>query len=116
MGWRLSAFVAVILGGAFELFGALFGQGVRGTGLLFGIGGMDTLSEAAVIGTLVAVATLVLGVLIMFVRDARPAALILAVLAVGGTLAAGTLFGVGAALVLVGALLAVRLDRTVPLT
>jgi len=116
MGRRLAAFVAVTFGGAFELFGAMFGQGVRGNGLLFGLGGPETLTEAAVIGVVVAVATLVLGVLIMFARDARPTAAAIAALSVGGTLAAGSLFGVGAALALLGALLAARLDRTVPLT
>ncbi len=61
-------------------------------------------------------ATLVAGVLLMFVRETRGLAVALIVLAAAGTLAAGALFGVGAAFVVLGAILALRVDRSVPLT
>jgi hypothetical protein len=116
MGQRFGAFFATVLGGGLELFGALGGQGVLGHGMLFGLLGPETRTEAVIVGIVMAAVTLVCGVLLMFVRDTRPLAAIIAVAGIVGTLAAGALFGLGALIALVGVVLAVRLDRSAPLT
>lgn len=87
-----------------------------GTGMLFGMAGRGTSAEGAIIGFALATLTLVAGVLLMFVRETRGLAVALIVLAAAGTLAAGALFGVGAAFVVLGSILALRVDRSVPLT
>jgi len=112
---RYTAFLLIAAGGAVELFGALFGQGVLGSGALFGLLGPGTRSEATAVAFFLGVATIVCGVLVMFRQDARVLAAIAVVGAVVGTLAAGLIFGVGAGLAVVGSVLAARLDRTVPL-
>lgn len=111
---RYTAFLAVASGGAIELFGALFGEGVRGHGALFGLAGQSTLDEATVLGFMLGAATIVLAVVVMFRRDARLLAGAVAVVGIVGTLVAGQLFGAGALIACVGAVLAARLDRTVP--
>jgi len=115
MGRRTAAFLAAALGGGIELFGALYGQGVLGHGLLFGLAGSGTRPEAAMIGFVVGGATIVAAVGLMFVRDPRRLAVVIVALAVAGTLAAGQMFAYGAALSLVAALVASRVDRTAPL-
>jgi len=115
MDRRFAAFFAVVIGGGLELFGALGGQGVLGHGLLFGLLGPETRTEAVIAGIVMATVTLVCGVLLMFVRETRPLAATIAVAAIVGTLAAGALFGLGAAISLVGVVLALRLDRSAPL-
>ncbi len=116
MGRRFAAFLAAVFGGGVELFGALFGQGVLGRGMLFGAAGPETLTEGVIIGIVAASVTLACGVLLMFVRETRGLAAVIALAAVAGTLAAGALFGAGALLSLVGVVLALRVDRTAPLT
>ncbi|OGO52719.1 MAG: hypothetical protein A2V84_10330 [Chloroflexi bacterium RBG_16_70_13] len=115
MGQRTAAFLAAAFGGGIELFGALYGQGVLGHGLLFGLVGSDTRPEAAMLGFAIGSATIVAGVGLMLVRDPRRLAAIVAVMAVVGTLAAGQMFAYGAALSLMGAVVATRIDRTAPL-
>ena len=115
MGRRTAAFLAAALGGGIEIFGALYGQGVLGHGLLFGLAGGGTRPEAAMIGFAVGGATIVAAVGLMLMRDPRRLAGAIAALAVVGTLAAGPMFGYGAALSLVAALVASRVDRTAPL-
>ena len=112
---RYTAFFLTAAGGAIELFGALFGQGVVGSGALFGLLGAGTRSEATAVAFFLGVATIVCGVLMMFRQDARVLAAIAAVAAVVGVLAAGLIYGAGAALAVIGSVLAARLDRTVPL-
>jgi hypothetical protein len=115
MGRRFAAFVAAGFGAMIELFGSLYGQGIVGHGALFGLAGPETLSEATTIGFLMATLTIVIAVAVMFVRDARGLGAVLVIASVVGTLAAGSLFGIGAILALVGATLALRLDRNAPL-
>ncbi len=115
MGPRFGAFFAVAFGGAFGLFGALYGQGVLGHGMLFGALGPETVTEGTILAFVMATATIVFGVLLMFIRETRPLAALIATTAVVGTLAAGTLYGVGAILALVGVVIALRLDRKAPL-
>jgi len=112
---RYTAFLLTAAGGAVELFGALFGQGIVGSGALFGLLGPGSRSEATAVAFFIGVATIVCGVLMMFRQDARMLAAIAAVAAVVGTLAAGAIFGVGALLAAIGAVLASRLDRSAPL-
>ncbi len=115
MGRRFAAFLAAVLGGGVELFGAIAGQGVLGHGMLFGALGPDTRTEGVILGFAMATLTLVCGVLLMFVRETRVLAAIITVAAIVGTLAAGPLFALGAAIALVGVVLAARVDRTAPL-
>ncbi len=66
------------------------------------------------LGFVLGTATIVLGVVVMFRQDARVLALMVAVAGIAGTLAAGQIFGFGALLACVGAVVAARLDRTLP--
>ena len=115
MGRRLAAFLTAGFGAMIELFGSLYGQGVVGHGALFGLAGPQTLSEATTIGFLMATLTIAVAVALMFVRDARGLGALLVIASIVGTLAAGFLFGIGAVLALIGATLALRLDRSAPL-
>ena len=54
---------------------------------------------------------LVAAVLLMFIRDVRPLAVMILLAGVVGVLAAGTLFGVGALLAFVGAAIALTVQR-----
>lgn len=115
MGTRFAAFFLSVVGAGIELFGAIYGQGVIGTGMLFGMAGRESSGEAAIIGFALATLTIVAGVLLMFVRDPRSLAITLIALSTAGTLVAGQLFGIGAALGILGAILALRVDRSAPL-
>ena len=115
MGRRTAAFLAAAFGGGIELFGSLYGQGVMGNGMLFGLAGAETRTEGVVIGLAFGVATIVSAVCLMLVRETRWLSLAIAVSSVLGTLAAGQLIGYGAALAFVGAIVATRVDRTAPL-
>jgi hypothetical protein len=115
MGRRTAAFLAAAFGGAIELFGSLYGQGVMGSGMLFGLAGAGTRSEGVLIGFAFGTVTIVSAVCLMLVRETRWLAVAIAVSSVLGTLAAGQLFGYGAALAIVGAIIATRVDRTAPL-
>ena len=115
MGRRTAAFLTAALGGGIELFGALYGQGVMGHGMLFGLAGGGTRTEGVMIGFVLGTVTIVCAVAVMLVRDTRWLSVAIIVSSVVGTLAAGQLFGYGAALALIGALLATRIDRTAPL-
>jgi hypothetical protein len=116
MGRRIAAFLAAALGGGIELFGALYGQGVLGNGMLFGLAGPGTRPAAAMIGFVLGSATIVTGVGLMLVRETRWLSAVIIGASVVGTLVAGPLYGVGAGLALIGGLVATRIDRTVPLT
>ena len=116
MGRRFLAFLAALLGVAGMLFGAIYGQGMAGTGMFFGAAGVDTATVGAFIGIATAGVTLVAAILLMFVRDVRPLAVVLALAGVVGTLAAGLLFGVGALLAILGSAIALTVDREAPLT
>lgn len=115
MGRRFTAFLTAASGGAIELFGALAGQGVLGSGALFGLLGPGSRTEATMLGFVLGTVTIVAAVAVMFARDARRLAAVIAIAAVIGTLAAGTIFGLGALLAIVGAILAARIDRNAPL-
>jgi hypothetical protein len=109
------AFLLAAIGAGAEFFGAMFGQGVRGGGLLFGLGGPDTINLATVIGLAAAAISLVMAVRIMFVPDARTAGRVLIGAAIVGTLAAGPIFFATSIPAIAGGLLALRLDATEPL-
>ena len=115
MGRRTAAFVASALAGMIELFGALYGQGVQGHGLLFGLGGDGTRGEAVALGLTFATVTILAGVGMMMVRETRWSIIALVIASVAGTAAAGQVFGYGAALALVGAVIASRIDRSAAL-
>lgn len=115
MGRRTAAFLATAFGGAVELFGALYGQGVMGHGMLFGLAGDATRTEAVMIGFVLATVTIVSAVCLMLVRETRWLSVAITVSSVAGTLAAGQIFGYGAVLALLGAIIASRVDRTAPL-
>ncbi len=116
MGRRTAAFLAAAFGGTYEIFGAIVGQGMLGHGMLFGLGGEETKSAAVVISFVLATVTIVSAVAIMLVRETRWLSATIIGAGVVGTLLAGQTFGYGAALALVGALVATRIDRTAPLT
>jgi len=99
-----------------EIFGALYGQGVLGHGMLFGLAGEATRPEAAMIGFVLATVTIVSAVGLMMVRETRWFSAAIVLSSVVGTLVAGQMFGYGAALAFIGALVATRIDRTAPLT
>lgn len=115
MGRRTLAFLAAALGGGIELFGSIYGQGVAGQGILFGALGEATRDEGAIIGFVLATATIAAGVTLMLLRETRWAALVIAACALVGTAVAGQTFGYGALVALGGAALAAVVDRTVPL-
>lgn len=115
MGLRFAAFLLAVIGAGMEFFGAIVGQGLLGTGALFGLAGPGTTDLAVVIGILAAMASLVLAVLLMFVRRTRPLALALFGAAAVGTLAAGPMFGGAALLTVLGGFLALRIDPASPL-
>jgi hypothetical protein len=114
MGLRLTAFLLAAMGAGMEFFGAIVGQGLLGTGALFGLAGPGTTNLAVVIGILAAMVSLVLAVLLMFVRRTRPLALALLGAAAVGTLAAGPMFGGAALLTVLGGFLALRVDPSPP--
>lgn len=115
MGRRTAAFLAAAFGGGYEIFGALVGQGMQGHGMLFGLAGEATSSAGVLIGFVLATVTIISAVSIMLVRETRWLSVTIIAAGVVGTLAAGQTFGFGAALALVGALVATRIDRTAPL-
>jgi hypothetical protein len=109
---RELAFLVALLGSGFQLFGAMYGQGMRGDGMLFGAWGPDTATLGALIGIVAACASIAAAVSLMLRPDVRPAVAVLVVAGVVGTLAAGTLFGVGAGLAILGGLGALTLDES----
>jgi len=115
MGRRTAAFLLAAFGGCIELFGAVYGQGIKGHGILFGILGDATRTEGTMIGLVLGAVTIVGAVCLMLVRGTRWLSVAIVVAAVAGTLAAGQMFGYGAALALAGAFVATRIDRTAPL-
>ena len=116
VGRRTAAFLAAAFGGAIELFGALYGQGVLGHGMLFGLAGDATRTDAAMIGFVFGTTTIVGAVGLMLVRETRWLSALIIVASIAGTLVAGLVYGVGAALALVGGIVAARIDRTAPLS
>jgi hypothetical protein len=116
MNRRFLAFLMMLFGAAVMFFGAMYGQGMQGTGLFFGAADASTSTVATLIGIAAAGVTLVTSVLLMFVRDVRPLVVIALVAGAIGTLAAGLLFGVGALLALLGSAIALTVDREAPLT
>jgi hypothetical protein len=116
MNRRFVAFLMMLFGAAVMFFGAMYGQGMQGTGLFFGAADGSTSTAGALIGIAAAAVTLVVSVLLMFVRDVRPLVVIALAAGAVGTLAAGLLFGVGALLALLGSAIALTVDREAPLT
>jgi hypothetical protein len=116
MNRRFVAFLMMLFGAAVMFFGAMYVQGMQGTGLFFGAADGSTSTAGALIGIAAAAVTLVASVLLMFVRDVRPVVVVALVAGAVGTLAAGLLFGVGALLALLGSAIALTVDREAPLT
>jgi hypothetical protein len=102
------AFILAAIGGALQFFGAMVGQGMLGSGLLFGLGGEGTGYLATLIGLLAAGVTVVLAVRLMFVMDTRPTGRLLLVAVAIGTLAAGLIYLATALPTIVGGLIAWR--------
>ena len=115
MGRRTAAFLMAAFGGGLELVGALYGQGVLGHGMLFGIAGDATRSDATTIGFVLGPVTIVLAVCLMLVRDTRWVVALIVAVGLIGTLVAGQMFGYGAGLALIAAVVATRIDRTAAL-
>ena len=115
MGRRTAAFLAAAIGGGIELFGAIGGQGVLGQGMFFGLAGEATRTEAVVIGFVLGTATIVCAVGLMLVRETRWLATVIVLSSAVGTIVTGQIFGYGALLALLGAVVATRIDRTAPL-
>ena len=63
-----------LFGAGFEFFGAMYGQGMIGTGMIFGAAGADTASLGALLGIVAACTSLIAAVLPIFVRHVRPLA------------------------------------------
>ncbi len=109
---RYAAFFLGIMAGVLILAGAIMGLGIAGVGYSFGGGGIVSASTGVGMAMFLAIATMFLAVLVMFVRDARPLAILLAVAAVGAAVAGGP-FALPGALCGVGAAaFAYRLDRS----
>lgn len=111
MNRRFAAFFIALMGAGFELFGAMVGQGMLGTGMLFGAAGSETTDAGALLGTVAAIVSVAATVSLMLVRDVRPLVVTLFLATIVGTLAAGTLFGIGAAVAAFGGAIALTVDR-----
>ncbi|MCU0856705.1 MAG: hypothetical protein MUF63_18120 [Rhodobacteraceae bacterium] len=98
---RYAAFFLGVAAGVFVLAGAIMGLGIAGIGFLFAAAGPLPLSMGVGFAMILAIAMIFTAVAIMFVRDARPLGLFLAV----AFAVPGALFGMAAAV------LAYRLDR-----
>jgi len=108
---RYLSFFLGVVAGVFELAGAIMGLGIAGVGFLFAAAGPLPPSMGVGFAMILAIATIFLAVAIMFVRDARPLALVLIVASVGAGIAGGPFAVPGALLGMAAAALAYRLDR-----
>jgi glucan phosphoethanolaminetransferase (alkaline phosphatase superfamily) len=109
---RYAAFFLGVLSGVLELAGGIMGLGIAGVGFyFFSWGGPLPLSMGVGFVIIVAIATIFLATAVMFVRDARPIALILVVASVGAALAGGPFTIPGAVAGMTAAAFAYRLDR-----
>jgi hypothetical protein len=113
---RYSAFGLGIAAGVLELGGAIMGLGIAGVAFAFGGGGGIIPATTGVgLAMTLAVATIFCAVAIMFVRDARPIGLMIAVASVGAVVAGGPFAAFGGGLGLLAAWLTFRIDRTAAL-
>lgn len=109
---RYAAFFLGVLSGVLELAGAIMGLGIAGVGFyFFSWGGPLPPSMGVGFAIILAIATVFLATAVMFVRDARPLALMLIVASVGAGLAGGPFAVPGAIAGLLAAVLAYRIDR-----
>jgi len=109
---RYLSFFLGVVAGVFELAGAIMGLGIAGVGFVFAVGGLLPASMGVGFAMILAIATIFLGVAVMFVRDARPVGLMLIVASVGAGIAGGPFAVPGALAGITAAVLAYRLDRT----
>ena len=116
MGRRYGAFFIAVGAGGLELAGAILGLGILRHGFLFGPGGIGSASTGVGFGLACALATILIGVLLMFRRQTRFLAGMIAVAAGLGTLAAGPAFGLAGLVALIAARLAWRIDPAAPLS
>jgi hypothetical protein len=112
---RYSAFGLGIAAGVLELGGAIMGLGIAGVAFAFGGGGIIPATTGVALAMTLAVATIFCAVAIMFVRDARPIGLMIAVASVGAVVAGGPFAAFGGGLALLAAWLTFRIDRTAAL-
>ncbi|MEO5965143.1 MAG: hypothetical protein ABIR11_06735 [Candidatus Limnocylindrales bacterium] len=112
---RYAAFFFAVLAGVLELAGAIMGLGIAGVGFVFGSLGQPPASIGVGIALVCAIATIFLGTVIMFVRDARPIGLMLIAASIGAGMAGGPWVVPGMAAGLIAATLTFRLDLTRPL-
>lgn len=109
---RYTAFFLGALAGVLELAGAIMGLGIAGAGFVFSAGGPLAPSLGVGVAIAMAVGTIFLATTVMFVRDARPIALVLLVASIGAGLAGGPYAVPGAIAGIASAVFAYRLDRT----
>ena len=113
---RYAAFLLGVIGGVIELAGAVMGLGIAGIGFLFGPAGIGSTSLGVGFAMVLAVATIFAAVGLMFIRDPRQLAIVIAVAAVGAGLAGGPYAAIGAVVAIGAAALAYRVDRAVALS
>jgi hypothetical protein len=112
---RYTAFFLGVLAGVLELAGAIMGLGIAGAGFVFSPGGLLAPSLGVGVAITMAIGTIFLATAVMFVRDARPIALILLAASIGAGLAGGPFAVPGAIAGIASAAFAYRLDRTAAL-
>lgn len=115
MARRDVAFLLAALGSGAGFFGAMFGQGMLGSGLFFGLGGPGSVDIATLIGILTASVGLVAAVALMFAQDTRALGRVIVVAAVIGSLACGGVYILTAVPAVLGGLAATRVDPSLPL-
>ena len=108
---RYLSFFLGVLAGVLELAGAIMGLGIAGVGFVFTASGPLPPSMGVGFAIIMAIATIFLAVAVMFVRDARPAGLMLIVASVGAGIAGGPFAVPGGLAGILAAVLAYRLDR-----
>jgi len=116
VGVRFGAFFLAVAAGGLEIAGAVLGLGILQRGFLFGPGGFGSTATGVGFGLACALTTIVCGVLLMYRRETRFLAGMVALAAGLGTLAAGPAFGLAALVALVAATLAWRIDPAAPLS
>jgi hypothetical protein len=109
------AFLLAALGSGAGFFGAMVGQGMLGSGLLFGLGGPGSVDIATLIGIVSASVGLVAAVALMFARDTRRLGRVVVGAAVIGGLACGGVYILTAVPAILGGLIATRVDPSRPL-
>ncbi len=112
---RYWSFFSGVLAGVLMLAGAIMGLGIAGLGFVFGPQAILPTSIGVGFAMMLAIASIFAAVAVMFVRDARPIGLFLAVIAVTAAIAGGPWVLPGMVAGLVSGTLAYRIDPVQPL-